>query len=477
MVEAKKFKMKPSLMHRIRQLASVVTSRAGLAAKAGVTFGGDRELYEALGYKENLETSDHRSRYERDGIASQIVDAFPKATWRGDIKVVDDINPEVITPFQEEWEALEERLKIFSILLRGDKLAGLGQFSVILLGVPGDLASPISSIGSSDKLFYLTAYSQLDVTVDTYNEDNQNIRFGQPETYKFTRLGSGEDQEERIVHYTRIIHIADNVIDEISKGVPRLQQPWNRLDDLDKVTGGGSEAFWLRAHQGYQVDLEPDIELNDDEQAALSTEIDSFINKQRRVVQTRGVKMNSLGSDVANFAEQADSILTQISGGTGIPKRILLGSERGELASTQDRENWNERVGDRRLQFAEPFILRPFIDRLIEFNALPKPTDDKYTIVWPKMQSTSQKEKAEIADTLSGVNSKAGGIVVVPSEIREQILDLPPVDESLEDIEDDDNDVNPDAEPTEEEVEEGTLAAAQKKSSLLWMNHHKRNRG
>ncbi len=458
----------------LRSLASVAASRAGLAELAGLTFGGERDLYEALGYKKELEGSDHRGRYERGGIAGRIVEAFPKATWRGIIKVVDDVDPNNLTPFQTEWELLQKRLRVYSILLRADILAGLGRFSVILIGAKGNFESELTSISGQEGVLYLTPYSQLDFNIKEYVVDSQDPRFGLPLIYTTTRLDSTGDDKDTDVHWSRVIHIADGILDEQALGMPRLQQPWNKLDDLDKVTGGGSEAFWLRAHQGYQLDADPDLEMNDAEAEELSDEITEFINGYRRIVQTRGIKMNPLGSDVASFKDQAGAILDQISGITGIPKRILIGSERGELASTQDRANWNDRVEDRRTQFAEPVILRQLVDRLILLKALPVPDEEEYEILWPKLQNIDAVERSEIADKLSGINKKIGGTIILPAEIRAEILELPPIEDVGGEI-DIEEGVTPDTE--DGEIEEGTIAAAEKKSFHLLMNLRKSQDG
>ncbi len=96
------------------------------------------------------------------------------------------------------------------------------------------------------------------------------------------------------------------------------------------------------------------------------------------------------------FFESAEStfkiIIQLISATTGIPTRILLGSERGELASSQDERNWLSYIASRQTNFAGPVILRPFIDRLIEYGALPKV---EYEIHWPNLFKATNKEKAE----------------------------------------------------------------------------------
>lgn len=272
------------------------------------------------------------------------------------------------------------------------------------------------------------------------------------------------------VHWTRIIHIADGILDEQIIGEPRLRRVWNLLDDLDKCTGGGSEAFWNRAHQGYTINVPPETKMEEGDMDDLEEEVTGFINGFRRFMRLRGAEVEALGSDVANFANQVDAILTQVSGATGIPKRILLGSERGELASMQDRLNWQERVQDRREQYAEPQIIQPFVERLMMFGVLP---EAEFEIRWESFQDLTEQQKAEIADKLSKVNTQMGSTIITGSEIRDRILDLPPLEETGEEGEI----VEEGGEEDTGAVETEEVAAAEKKSSPMWIARVKRNRG
>jgi hypothetical protein len=175
----------------------------------------------------------------------------------------------------------------------------------------------------------------------------------------------------------------------------------------------------------------------------MEEQIQQFVDGMRRMIRTRGVKINQLGSDVANIDPNIDAILTLISGGTGIPKRILTGSEMGELASTQDRSNWAERVSDRRKEFAEPTVVQQIVDRFIEYKVLPEPA--QYMTRWPEIQNLDQKERADVALKWADLNAKAGEIVVTGDEIRDHCLGLASKEtvgivEDDKQVEDDDED-------------------------------------
>lgn len=447
-----------NVISMIRHLASDLTARSTWASLAGLTFGGKRDLYKALGYPRKITTQEYRERYNRGDISARIVEAFPKATWASGVELVEDEDPKTVTAFEEDFEALQDRLQVWSMISRADILAGLGQFAVLLIGAEGKTEDELPRMSSQEDILYLVPYGPEETYVDTWENDPQSERFGLPLMYtirRVTRATSGtrapQTQTFR-VHWTRIIHIADGLLDDRTYGTARLERVWNRLDDLDKVIGGGSEAFWLRVNQGTQFDVGPDVKMDPDAIQKTKDQAEEFAHNLRRTLVTRGITMNQKGSDVSTFNNQVMSIVSILSGATGIPQRILLGSERGELASTQDKENWNERVDDRRRTYGEP-IVRQFVDRLIEHGALPEP--EEYSVRWPDIKALTQQEQATVASTWAGLNTRAGGTVVTPAEIRDRILGLDELEEEDDPaLTEESGDVDPFAEDEDETDED-----------------------
>jgi len=221
------------------------------------------------------------------------------------------------------------------------------------------------------------------------------------------------------VHCTRIIHVADGLLDDnVNSASLRLRRIWNRLDDLDKVAGAGSEAFWRRAHQGTVFNADPKVDFKEGELDKAKEQVDEFEHDLRRAMYLRGVKVDQLGSDVADFSNPVDVLLKLNAAGVRVPKRILEGSERGELASTTDQENFDGRVQDRRTQFAEPVIVRQFVDRLIGVGGLPTPKDNQYFVVWPGAEKTPT-ELAELGEHYASINAKMKLDVIKPNKILE----------------------------------------------------------
>lgn len=420
----------------MRALTAALVGRAriGGGGIASTTFHGKRKLYEALGYPQLITLQEYRAMFQRNAVAGRILESKPQATWRAGGEVIEDEDPDVETTFEAAWRALDERLRIWSVFSRADVLAGLGHYSVILIGAPGRLEDPLDKLESGP--LYLQPFAEDDARIDKYDLNTESERYGQPEFYALARLTNLSTTSDRLpiptgatlsgkrCHFSRVLHIpSDGALDDLVFGLPRLERVWNLLLDLEKVTGGGAEAFWKRADPGMQLDLSPDVDFTADDEDKLDEDLDAYTHGLKRILKTRGIDVNPLTSQVADFRGPASAIFDQLSAGTGIPQRILMGSERGELASSQDTEAWYERIADRRNEFARSFVVRPFVDRLVLLGALPRP--EHYDVRWPEMRNLSDSQRAEVATKWSLLNRNANQIVVTAAEIRDRVLGLP----------------------------------------------------
>lgn len=428
---------RPGFIAGLRAAASALVSRSKLVRGGGKTFDGKRDVDEALGYQGTLDASDYRLRYERNEMAGCIVDCFPIACWRGGGELVEDDDPEKVTLFEEQFFELADRLELWPRLMRSDILAGLGRYAIVVIGDGQALDQELRQMKRPEDVLFLSVYAEEHAKISELVTDFRDPRYGRVKFYACTNvvpeLSSGAKVVggEVKVHFSRVVHIADGLLDDDVYGQPRLRRIWNRLDDLVKVVGGGSEAFWQRSQQGLQLDLDKEIQLDEPGKEALQDEVDEYMHGFRRVMRTQGVKVNPLGSDVANFGPQVDAIMTLLAGGTRIPKRILTGSEQGELASSQDKTNWDERVQDRRENFCGPTVVRQLVDRLIEHGALTEPAEG-YVVRWPEIENMDEMARANIAlryAQANKANADAGlEPLITTNEIRDSVLDLGPID-------------------------------------------------
>ena len=412
---------------------SALLSRFGLAKTLGQAFGGKRDLYSVFGYPTKITYDDYLARYMRQDVAKRIVDAPAKATWVRGVKVQGS------KEFEAAWKKIQGS-RLVTAFERVDRLAGLGHFAVLLLGFDDgrNLAAPV---GAAQNLLYMQPYGQNAVEIKSFESDTQSPRFGLPTVYLITMIDpkelnlgtsshSGASGQAKEVHWTRILHVAESPLDCGLIGIPRLQPVFNRLMDLEKVVGGSGEMFWLAGNRGLHLDVDKEMELSPEDAAALSAEAEEYQHELRRLIRTKGVKVSNLGSDVASPKDNFAVLMALLSASTGIPQRILMGAEAGQLASAQDRANWAERIDERRVDFAEAQILRPLINTLILAGLLPLESD--FVFVWPAAFILSPLEQAEMMaqQARSVINfarrAKDGNPIITDTEARE-FMGLEPV--------------------------------------------------
>ena len=426
-----------SISHQ-SELASMMVnttllSRAALAAGLGKSFAGDRDIYIALGLPKSITFDMYWDRYKRQGIAKRVVNAPAASTWRGVPQVFDRSgdgkNP---TVFDDAWKDLIENGSLWHYFLRVDMLAGIGEYAVLLLGFD-DNTDPSQPVNKSrvKKLRFVRPLSEDSAKIETYIEDPTNPKYGMPEYYTMGIPDRGPrlSQRPRRIHHSRVIHIADGLLEDDVFGTPRLECVFNELMLLELVSCGSGEMFWRGAFPGFGFKLDPEADVRSQDTDAIKTQIENYVHGLSRYLKLQGIDIQELRPQVADPSKHKDMLLDLISGATGIPQRILTGSEQGELASSQDESNWNSRIMERRETYAETVIVRPFIDRLVSFGILP-PVPDGVAVEWPDIFSLSAKDRAEIGEikarALANYANAPGADLIVPH--RGFLIDLLDVD-------------------------------------------------
>jgi hypothetical protein len=394
-----------------------LASRLGLSNSLGQMFAGSRDTYAVFGYTKNVTTDQLMARFMRQDIAARIVEAPCSAVWS---------DPPMILSTSQEWNKLWAEFvhthKLYHVLNRVDILAGLGRYAVLYIGFKngGLVEQPITKKASNEVL-YLQPYAENAAQIYSLINDPRNERYMLPEWYNLYPFKNQQEagkvsmtpmlpatQPSLKAHGTRVLHVAENCLENNLIGYPRMERVVNILDDILKTAGGTAESYWLTANRGLQVDIDKEMELTAEDEAALSDEIDEYQHQLRRVLRTRGVKINSLGSDTPDPRGPFSVFMSLLSAATGIPQRVLTGAEAGQLASEQDRANWADRVDERRRLYAEPVILRPLIQILTAAGVLPELEPNAIQIKWrpafkmsPLEESQARAQQARSAVNLS----------------------------------------------------------------------------
>lgn len=390
--------------------ATDLLARSSVASRAGMQFGTNRDTYSILGYPRTLQFRDYYAQYLRGDIAQRIISLPAEDTWRKPPSIV--VGDDVTTELSEQWNDLVTRLKLMHYFTRADIISGIGEYSVLLIGVKGAgrLDQEITRTDiNQDEIIYVMPYMQPNAEIYEYDDNPNSPRFGLPKTYSIALGNFGDHTKTSTrtvkVDWTRVIHIAEGLLDNDVYGRPRLERVWNRLQDLIKVAGGSAEMFWQNVATIWWLNVDPEAEFEDSELDALEAKMMEVLHGIRRLVQTEG------GTDLKALSGQtpdprgAYMVLQElIAAASSIPRRILFGNESGQLASDQDQAEWYGRVSYRQTNFAEPTILRAFISRMARFGVFTVP--DSYVIEWPPLYEPSPAERAAAARDMANVAAK-----------------------------------------------------------------------
>jgi len=407
-----------------------------------------RNIDAECGYPDLITPQMYRGVYDRMGLGTRVVSVYPEEAWAVDPEVYDDDDPGTETDFEAEFGKLLKKKNLWHWCHRIDELSGIGHFGVLLLGVNAgdDLSTPLRN-GDGDidneplippgrfQLLFLRAFDHSQVRVTKLETNTQSARYGQPVEYDITfvdTLGnsgysSGSAMEtitNRKVHWSRAIHVADNRKSNEIYGMPRMQCVFNHIMDWKKMLGGSAEMFWKGGFPGYSFESTPNLnDLGADvtlDAATIKAQMDMYQNGLQRYFALLGVQVKSLAPQYVPPSAHLEEQYKAISIAIGIPMRILLGSERGELASSQDAQAWNKRLNRRQDKYISPYVIRPLVERLVWLGILPPPTDNDFEVHWPDVATPSDTERAAILNqkTQAMATYVSGGVNTLVPELE-----------------------------------------------------------
>lgn len=453
--------------------ASNMVGRKQFANRAGLQFGGDRDLWEALGYQGKFTYRDYRSWYDRGGIAKPIINKPAETSWSERPEIVDDadVGDDDQTQFEEDVEKLFDAGEDTSLdrglshyFERADKLGRIGEYSVLFLGFSdadeaSDLANAVdpNELGSLEDLLYVTPLGQGDASINSWVKDVTDPRNGLPKTYKLD-LANGDQSNSQVVHHSRVIHIAEGVLEDDINGEPALRAVMNRLFDIEKVAGASAEAYWMTANPGLALSVDP--QFSDVDTEKMDEQVEEYEHNMRRVLKMYGTDVEQLEGQDVDPSSTLDSLMKIIAGTIEIPKRKLEGSERGDLASSQDEANYLEMISARQESFNGPVMLRPFLDRLLEYGILESPQGGSYSLNWPNLFQLTELEEAKLTNQLSQalVNLAPMGDIEMLHSI-DALREFSPIEEPEdatppEDVDDVDDEIDEEDEQVQDQFNE-----------------------
>ncbi len=403
-----------------------------------------KDINHECGYPDTIALKDYEEYYAREGLGTKVVDFLPDEAWAMNPEITENSEADETT-FEKEWKTIEKDFRIYHFLRRIDQLSGIGQFGVLLLGLSDgkELSEPVEGIdevtgkptsSKNYELLFLKPFSQSAIAIKLKEMNTSSPRFGYPVKYEIKfedidSLSTGANSKlssTKEVHWTRIIHVADNRSKSEVFGTPRMQPVYNRLLDVRKILSGSGEMFWKGAFPGYAFEVNPDQVDAAMDTDTIKEEMAAYSANLQRYIALQGVKVTSLDVQAASPKEHLQAQIQYIAIVLDVPYRVFIGTEEAKLASSQDMKTHNKRIMKRREDYVSPLVIRPLIDRFIAFGILPEVKE--YEIDWPDLNTPSDAEQAEVAKNKTEALAKyvAGEVdqLIPPTEYLTMILKM-----------------------------------------------------
>ncbi|WP_275553647.1 phage portal protein [Mixta sp. Marseille-Q2659] len=403
------------------------------------------KLWDEFGYPDNLEFDRYYRAYERNAVAHAAVHKLLDSCWADRPTIIDgDENQEADETNQ--WEASVTKFlnRHWPKLKDADRRNLVGRYSALLIqfrdGRPWWEPVDRNVVGRlKDKAIvrFIPAW-EAQVKPGNFDTDTLSETYGQPVKYKFNEQPIGDDGtygpvRSIDVHPERIIILSEGSEDEnILAGVPLLRAGYNKLLDLEKVSGGSAEGFLKNASRqlGIAFDKETDLQtlMSQAKEAGFKDLGDALNDKIRRMNSgTDSALVMQAGQASVLSVAPADPSPTwtvtanEFAASIQIPFTILFGQQTGRLASDEDKADWAKRCNGRRFGFMTSFV-KAVIERMWTVGVIEAPSSGEVTLAWSDLLAPSEKEKIANMQALADVAQKTqqayGTPAIEPNEIR-----------------------------------------------------------
>lgn len=412
--------------------------------------------YTDFGWHKEL-TFDHLyAMYMRNSLARAGVDKTISKTWQSDPEVWQTEDRAEETPLEKEIRQLFDDLRVWQGMAIADRRAMVGGYAGLILRFrDGAFDQPVAKVpGGLNGFAGVIPVWKAQLRVSEWDTDPMSEGYGTPKMFQFNETAMpGTDPDgkgARIIkiHPDRVlVWSVDGTLDNPSDLAPG----YNDLVDLEKIKGAGGEGFWKNAKASPILEAAPDLKIKALAEAmnvsipevadAMNEQVNKWQSGFDNMLMVQGMEAKTLSVTLPNpehfFAGPVQSFAASLQ----IPVKILLGSQTGERASTEDANEWSATCMSRRKRTCLPLI-REFVRRLEKFGILP-PGD--WTIGWDDLTEATSQEKLARSKDMAAVNQTTGMEVFEPNEIREAAGYQPITFDDPEDMDDpsDDDDEDP----------------------------------
>lgn len=390
--------------------------------------------YADFGYPEAVTFELAFHAYSRIGIGRAGVDKTVDKTWQDNPWLQEfarddgDDTPE--TPVEKEIRERFAELRVWQNLGTADRRGMVGRYAGVILRLADNkrLDQPVGRVpGGLRGLVEVIPAWEGQLQVSQWDADETSDTYGQPKMFQFNEasVDKATTQPRQFnVHPDRVIIWSET---GTVHGSSVLEAGYNSLLDLEKIRGAGGEGFWKNAKAGLSLEIDKDAKIAD-MATAMGVPVDEVVDRMDEQVESfnKGFDKSILLQGITAKPMQVTLpspehffliALQDFAASLSIPLKILVGSQTGERASTEDAAEWAKTVMSRRADETVPNIMT-FVRRLVRFGIL---KDADWNLDWSDLTEASMTEKVALADKMADVNVKmkdTGEFVFTPDELR-----------------------------------------------------------
>ena len=381
------------------------------------------------GWPDRLNFADLLFFYYRNGLANAAVKKTKAKTWQTVPIIRVGEEGSELSEIEEAIKNHLARIRFWQQFAEADARSMVGDYAGLILQIgDGQPANePLSNAAGILQIKRVRPCWQHQLRPVEYNTDTESDEYGDVTMWEYQEaaLDSGQMQQgprrrfklppDRVLIFSR-----DGTIHDRSQ----LEAGFNALFDAEKIMGAGAEGFFKTAKNAPVLSMEDDSGFTQLAKA-MGVDEEEVSDKLSDIVKDwaagfdASLLLSKMNTEFPNITlpqpEQFWRIAAQTFAATfEIPLRILIGSETGERASTEDAKEWSKTNEARRTNEVVPIIMT-FIERMQAIGVLPKGV---WTPEWESLLDDGPDAKLGRGKTMSQINKDEGDAVFTVEEIR-----------------------------------------------------------
>ena len=374
------------------------------------------------------------------------------------------------TPLERDIRQRFDDLRFWQHLAEADRRSLVGNYSGVILRLADSkrFQEPVDTVpGGLAGLVELIPAWEGQLQVAEWDTDEMSETYGHPKMFQFNEAEVRDKANDTTKTRSFMVH-PDRVMiwsrDGTVHGTSLLEPGYNDLLDLEKIKGAGGEGFWKNAKSAPVLKTDKDAKLADMAKAMgvstpqelgdkISEQVEDWQKGFDQLLMLQGMEAKTLGITLPSPEHFWAAPLQSFAASITIPLKILVGSQTGERASTEDANEWSQTIMSRRNSQTVPNV-KALVRRLERFSILPEGRD--WFIDWPSLLDPTPTEQIDRAAKMADINDKmqkSGEIVFTPDEMRQETgrEPLSETERFRDDAGDERDAVVPPADPAEDE--------------------------